>query len=308
VENTEKQKTQREADSNGFIGKLPREPKEIPGAGKIEVVINPSNAKHCLVHVRQYHFAAATVFGNLTQQQAEEFASVDLAKRSPAPSKSLINAVDEAKMVRTVQLEIFSILSCLARLGVKDVLNEGTAEKNGKVDNPAANYRTLRRRFRQLSEQVDRMQEELSKSVDLQDQFVFKWRLGQLMPELKKAKERMNSAEAERDTQLLGLRELIMTNKMTLHAGDDRTLNALASAAEDGTQESDVLQEKREDFVLTQCAKLRLPVAVVKFGGWHDWTSNIMEWNKEHPTEQFSLMVITPKSLLEESKKMKEQK
>lgn len=61
-----------------------------------------------------------------------------------------------------------------------------------------------------------------------------------------------------------------------------------------------LVREDREDVLLNMLAREN-PLTnqphmfVTVYGGGHDWTNNVQNWNKAHPDKRFSLIVITPK-------------
>jgi len=57
--------------------------------------------------------------------------------------------------------------------------------------------------------------------------------------------------------------------------------------------------EDREDILLDFVSRQEDPVAVTKYGGFHDWSDNIPKWNEAHPDKKFSLIVVTPQSYVE---------
>lgn len=57
-----------------------------------------------------------------------------------------------------------------------------------------------------------------------------------------------------------------------------------------------ILLSDREDALLKIVAQGESPIAVAVYGGGHDWSDNIAAWNRQHPTEKFSLIEITPRA------------
>ncbi len=58
---------------------------------------------------------------------------------------------------------------------------------------------------------------------------------------------------------------------------------------------------RREDTLLEKVTDKGVQIAIATYGAAHNWADNILKWNEENPDDKFSLMVITPESLLSES-------
>ena len=57
---------------------------------------------------------------------------------------------------------------------------------------------------------------------------------------------------------------------------------------------------KMENDLLEIVSKSGERTAVTVYGKAHDWKDNIETWNREHPDEKFSLIVVTPEKAAEE--------
>lgn len=58
------------------------------------------------------------------------------------------------------------------------------------------------------------------------------------------------------------------------------------------------MEEEKENWILNACRTE--PASIVVLGGGHDFRNNIEEWNKKHPNDTFSLIVVTPRSYVEQ--------
>ncbi len=70
----------------------------------------------------------------------------------------------------------------------------------------------------------------------------------------------------------------------------------------DGADEREVVLEthqRREDVALGIIARAAPSLAILVFGGNHDFRDNVASWNREHPEQTFAFVEITPRSFLE---------
>lgn len=55
-----------------------------------------------------------------------------------------------------------------------------------------------------------------------------------------------------------------------------------------------LMESDRENALLDIVALSNRPIALTVFGGAHDWSDNIVAWNRAHPRAKFALVEITP--------------
>lgn len=108
--------------------------------------------------------------------------------------------------------------------------------------------------------------------------------------ELLPTKRPTTNKEVGRISERTGLPVLPAELPWTYRAAKDAAGNLLESPA----QRKRLIERDREDALLEIVADSAQPIAVAVFGGGHDWSDNIVAWNRAHPREKFALVEITP--------------
>jgi len=266
-------------------------PNELPGAEKIEK-ISVEKAQHCFVHIRQFH-----PVGELKTREEMEDDESDLHTK-----------------VRTIHTSIHAVLGKIEQLyprlpfyleglprGMEsDFINTARKENINKKQ-----LRAAQRKAEELNSRIQETVEMLKKEGkttpenrkflnELQDQIGTL--RSQLQTETGIAKE-LQGKERDADTLLLSSRDFIKREKIELRGAEDRdTFLAAVDSYESGDKNKKITHEMREDKLLEIIRNDKAIFAVTMYGGSHDWRDTIDRWNRSHPNEQFSLIVITPKN------------
>lgn len=87
------------------------------------------------------------------------------------------------------------------------------------------------------------------------------------------------------------VKRLFNEGRINLKAAEDLAIN------DQSYHDYDALFRGREHFALEVIAKNPVNLMpVLVYGAKHDWLDNVADWNKLHPDEKFSLIVVTPES------------
>lgn len=288
-----------------FAGKSPNEilrtiPDAIPGAASVNKIEVPG-AKHVLVHVRQLHPATDT---NPTYEQIE--------MRDPD--------------VRAVQTDIHLILLKLkSSAGMRRIYLEGatkslTAKSFVDYHGVFMNRRSALQKLRATSEDVLKAQQGFRESAGNgaeDDVFgrTLKSAAGTASDQMDLLYYDTQSAEAELEkklektdqaqSQFMAAGELARSSKIEIAAAETKQANAAAmelfrnkkkSGEPLSSEYNAVTLDARENVLLDIVSANKDPFAVTVYGGGHDWSDNIKQWNDKNPNDKFSLVVITPKS------------
>jgi len=283
----------REQTANEFLDQLRP---DMPGAVSVEKMKVP-DAKRCLVHIRQMR----------------------LPLHERKLSKGEIEKNEKFEEMRKIQTNIYSILHYLSQsCGTKEVFMEGlTKHGEGQLDAVPGDLRQSRKEVRangrKLEEWKDRLQEIEKKlndpqhplTEDMREDLQFRADLCKVQMtgfERQIEHEKMISTNigAIIDNDFLAAGEFFKKERLKLRAAEDSDINMKAvDSMKQGNPNLDAILGERENFALSQCSQSKHPVSVMIFGGAHDWKGGIEKWNREHPEDKYSLVVITPKAYKE---------
>ncbi len=285
-------------------------PAELKGAATIEKVIHPPDAKYCLVIVRQMHPPPNT----------EEDAKT--------VSQKLRQSAGYGQSVTPVQRDVYGILLDLShRFGPLKVYREGLPA--GKTDTVTLltgmekNQRRLTREEAELREKITYLEAQ-SSADDKLPLPEMKEKLQMLQKTIALQKEKIAAALPDVERNDLALGYLAQAGQAEITGAENTTvllqideLTAQIQALEFQSrternpgqksiiddrcgdlkmQREHLIMEGREDALIQLVRKDGNPAAITVFGGSHDWKNNVEDWNKDHPEEQFGLIVITPKA------------
>lgn len=82
-------------------------------------------------------------------------------------------------------------------------------------------------------------------------------------------------------------------------AASNSRLNAVAGyliERESGELINEFIYERREFFALKSCSNDTNDFSVLIYGGGHDFRDNILVWNKVHPDDKYSLIIVKPET------------
>lgn len=275
---------QKPTEAESFYQSFPN-PTHLRGAGNVEKY-GVLGAQHCLVHIRQTHRMddppslielqerIKTIAGMIAEpykhspevvRRAEEV--LPLVKKGLEDARNNIRSTIEE--VYTIQRDIYSILTSLRKKnGLTSVRAESVERNLSKEDciEFAAAINTELRDKGYLTED-----EAMSKYI--------------LYPGAEFA---MGGA---------GLLEIKVGESVDLN---EAALKALDFSAEFNPDAEEIFNP-REDYVLKLIAEGKESYSAVVFGGKHNFRDNVEKWNREHPNDLFSLIVVTPSSYKEKN-------
>jgi len=306
-----------------FLKKLP---KNMKGASKVETLVNPADAKYCLVHIRQIH--------------DDGLSPKDLLKMMKKVEKG--EQVDEPMI--PVQTDIHLILLHLRSVygGKFDVHSEGLTPRSNE---PRARMTAV---LEQSAEMLDKLGElekrdekaladlllKEAKETDEDKKKTLSLAVTKQREQLKRIREMKTDMTAkirENRPMLTDLNIFNLAAGYLANGGNIRlkpaetdeirleitkTLFSTLSISDKLEKEKNEDKQKelikelkttvermlflrmdgREDALLEIGKNPAAPVTVSVYGGAHDWKNNVEAWNKKNPKEKYSLVVITPTS------------
>ncbi len=283
-----------------------RFPDSINGA-RVRKVKTP-DAKFTLVHIRQVHDdGSITPQRNIREAYTERIAGVPALART--------------------QTEIHALLTRLIRdHGMQEIYLEGLVagdEKRAEEDarGLAAGQRSLRqtRRRRKELEQQLRDVEALIATTDgalhpyLGDTGMtaaVRQQVSKLNQAIEKEVKEIEASASDHDSgvrvALAAALPFVQSRRLRLQGAETAEANRKAGEALKRIQAAEKPDEAdahlvmgaREAIVLAHVAAGTRPVGYTMYGAAHDFEPSIEAWNKANPTKKFSLIEITPPSLI----------
>jgi hypothetical protein len=291
-------------EANGFLFDL----ENVPGAGRVRKYLT-SDAKYCLVHIRQAH-----ITGGMD--------------------------IDRKKEIRKVQDDIYKILSCLSeRYCLNEVYCEGISNGTEALANKVAQNVILADSLNQ------RFMDNLADQIRQYEVVIADDKLISLIyPDVNEAEKYRGNLRSGIERKKVLLNELISRKKTLDDLKSDQLVRgapfilacegkiSLLAAERDDIYNQALstlkkvkgnlltrgaaisILDDREDALLETIAGRKDRIAVVVLGGGHAFGGrysfgenyisekrisvfdNIAKWNNSHPTEKFSLIEITPES------------
>ena len=277
-----------------FLQKLPA---ALKGAATVERVIEPEDAKHYLVHIRQIH---------------------DLNRTNGELLKGLDNDEEQHRGLVQSQTDIHLILLHLRTLfGPLSVYKEGyIAGEEKSIAESNDSYRQLKKSMQKARQELTSrttpssaavsltIDKELLRESDLEglaagylnrrgvvgirgaESRALQDRLGVYF---KAQREFLDIAqEYEEEDRKKGADR----DQKKIDALLDKALEAGRKFQTVNKEAESVRMDGRENALLEITKNVN--VAVTVFGAAHDWKDNIEEWNKKHPNDKYGLIVVTP--------------
>lgn len=283
-------------------------PDELPGSVRVDKYMTP-NAKFCLVHIRQMHFAVGA---------------------TPEEENNII----------AVQSDIYSMLDYLIEHeGLKNVYGEGVFEttelsstrwgrRREQLRGSFNNQRRYTPLFIDIINQHQRKIDELKYDVQSEGYVEAVGNLNSGTEDMRdlleeKIQRLMNyenyvneEIEEIRRIKLLysGAEGLLESEgRIKIRAGETKVAHDRCTKNWHTEERYDFLDD-REEVLLKKVSEHNEPLAVTVYGGLHAFGGrdsfgedylflgrpeigdNIAEWNQQHPHEKFSLIEITPNS------------
>lgn len=281
-------------------------PSQIPGAAGVGKYLTP-DAKHCLVHILQAH-----PIENATEQEKVEIANT--------------------------QADIYRILEHLVQMTkLKEVYAEGLDETlEPWLRQHENNVFKLRKDISRLEEELRcfnerRIPPEVRHQYpDYQGQWADRFvSFMRNMLEWKRESVENHKQKIEKTFEGQTIGQIAVKYEIRLLPAEDSsalqaTIDLLRNANGDRAEEQKIISNNREVFydareqaLLERIAERGDPLAVCVYGGGHGFggrkscgdyyripagvpdSDSIACWNKEHPTEKFSLIEVIPKSFYE---------
>lgn len=268
------------------------------GAGTVQKY-ETRGAKHCLVHIRQVHDFDPSLIHLKESQKRIDYAEA-IIKQSKGDAtltstiselENLVNAKKKeiaevrnavrssANYVCQVQHDIYSVLIQIHdNYSINSIRNEGVTTMLSPED--CMNHLISRN-----SALVDNGCITQAESEDPKTYLLYGGAalglgtVGSL--QVKPAEDVSLNKEAVQRARELALREI---------------------DSPDFRIKMDAIHKPREDYILTLIDTDREPYSVIVFGAEHDFRDNVNAWNKEHPADTFSLIVVTPASYKERNR------
>ncbi len=248
----------------------------IPSVGSV-MRYNVNGAKHCLVHVKQMHYA---------------------------------DGIDDKLLekVNAVQHDIYPTLSLMVdNYGLRKVYREGVTKETINTYkegvNQIAQIKKLEIEILESIEDSQRMRDSLFDNEKEKYTSTINERVQEgekVLSDCRKLYKKLKTDAGYFEA----IGKLFMEGKIDIEAAEkDHTLNAALEAYKNKDPTKDELDENREDALLELVYQNKDPVAVTVYGGRHYFIDNIEKWNKLHPKDKFCLVIVNPNAYIQYGRK-----